>query len=691
MKRLTAVVVLAIVLGSTASSAQDSERLFKAAMNTELVDGDLRAAIEQYRTLTERPDRALAAKALVRMAECYQKLGNAEAQQIYGRLVREFADQPEAALARARLSIASEGSVGITLKAIPRSNVVPGTVSPDGRYLTFASWSDGNLYLRDLRTGIDRQLTEVTGFNVGLSAISTDATLVAYQSYEGGCDGKGHGAALCLVSVAGNKLPVPKALVASDEILEIAPMAWSPDGRMIAVSLRRQDRTAQIGIVAVPDGEIRVLQSVDWRGPTRIFFSPDGRDLVFDLPVSDTRDDRSIAMLAVNGSRSLTVVEHPSQNIAMGWTPDASELLFASDRSGTMGLWAQPFAGLRPTGTPRFIRGDLGGAWSLGVTKDGALYFGVRKHDRDISVTSVDLETGKQLRTPARPIRRYVGTNIYADWSRDGKYLAYVSQRGFNPTNNNGRIIGIRDMTTGEERELHPALLYFGSFTWSPDDLTLLTAGTDIKGRSGVFTIDARTAEVSLVVTATIAAFPQWSSDGKRVYYRRRTQQSPEQGGIIERDLASGAERTVVERTAGNGGFAVFSVSPDGRSLAVPIGDIRNDAGMAIVQIRIDNGESRDLVRAGESERLPPFIAPQWTPDGQAVLVRKRSPNELWLVPVTGAAPRRLDVDVRDWSFGAIGQFKLHPDGHRLAFLSGSLSNEVMVLENFLTASRVTR
>jgi hypothetical protein len=107
--------------------------------------------------------------------------------------------------------------------------------------------------------------------------------------------------------------------------------------------------------------------------------------------------------------------------------------------------------------------------------------------------------------------------------------------------------------------------------------------------------------------------------------------------------------------------------------------------------IRADNGEMQDLLRVGPSERLPMYVAPQWTPDGRGVLVRKATPNELWLLPTTGAAPRKLDVDVRDWSFGGVGQISLHPDGRRIAFLSGSLSNEVMVLENFLQASAASR
>jgi Tol biopolymer transport system component len=687
MTRFAWVAMLAVLLGSTVSFAQDAERLLKAAMNTELVDGDLKAAIEQYRVVAERADRAVAARALVRMAECYQKLGDSEARKIYERLAREFSDQPEAAIARTRLRTApSAANAGVMLKALPKSDGLPGTISADGRYMSFTNWNDdGKLAVRDVRTGIDRSLTDRADFNIGLSAISRDAALVAYEAYGGGCDGKGKFAALCLVSLAENERPTSRVLVTSEDIVEIAPMAWAADNRTIAVSLRRKDRTAQIGLVSVPEGSVRVLQSVDWRGPTRIFFSPDGRDLVFDLPANEASDDRHIVMLAVDGSRGLTAVEHASQNIAMGWTPDGSELLFASDRGGTMGLWAQAFAAGRPQGAARFVRGDLGGAWSLGVTRDGALYFGVRRNDREISVTTVDLESGKQLSLPVRPIRRFVGTNLMPDWSSDGRHLAYVSQRGFNPTNNNGRLIGIRDMTTGAERELHPKLLYFGPISWSPDDRTLLTAGTDIKGRSGVFTIDAQTADVTFVVPGTVGAAPQWSADGKRVLYRALNEGG--QGAkIVERDLASGAERDIH-----TGNFAVFTVSPDGRSLAVIVGNIQNANGNAVLEIDIQSGEAKDLLRAAAGERFAPFIAPRWTPDGRAILVRKRSPNELWIVPTTGAQPRKVEFDARDWSFGGVGQFSVHPDGRRIAFLSGSISNEVVVLENFLAAPSVRR
>ena len=71
-----------------------------------------------------------------------------------------------------------------------------------------------------------------------------------------------------------------------------------------------------------------------------MFFSPDGRDLAYDLPASDTSHQRDVFVLAVDASREIPVVVHSSNDVVMGWSPDGRQLLFASDRrSGAMGLW----------------------------------------------------------------------------------------------------------------------------------------------------------------------------------------------------------------------------------------------------------------------------------------------------------------------------------------------------------------
>jgi hypothetical protein len=49
MKRALIGILVVIGLLSVVARAQETERLFKAAMNAELVDGDLKTAIEQYK------------------------------------------------------------------------------------------------------------------------------------------------------------------------------------------------------------------------------------------------------------------------------------------------------------------------------------------------------------------------------------------------------------------------------------------------------------------------------------------------------------------------------------------------------------------------------------------------------------------------------------------------------------------
>ena len=564
--------------------------------------GDLRAAIDGYKGIVARAgaDRDVAAQALLAMAGLYKKLGDTQARAVYEQLVRDYPDQKDAVtFARARLGGADRTAPpsGLALRKVvwPSGNIQVGTISQDGRRLTYqdflnpstAEW--GTLRLRDLVAGTDRPLTSTKeGQAISLPATSRDGTQVAYlwscSKRSATCDDSTDTGELRITSLEGSSAPGARRVFKSDDVW-LLPMDWSPDGKWIAVNVRRMDHTAQIGLLAVQDGSLRVLKSVDWLGPNGMFFSPDGRDLAFDLPASDSSDHRDVFVLAADGSREVRVVAHPSNNIVMGWSPDGMRLLFASDRSGSVGLWALAFAAGKPAGTPELVKSGIGNVGSLGVTRAGALYMRTRADARDIEVASIDLTTGKQMASPVRPIDRFTGSNSNPAWSPDGKSLAYLSTRL-----GDTRILAIRSSATGEVRELamRPSLRYLQGLSWAPDSRSFAILGRDLKGRDGIFRIDASTGEVTPILAPTPERLSYegffWSPDGQRLYFHSQA------GGIYERDLSSGLQREVIR------GYGQISLSPDGQWIATRQSDASTKTE-AVVLIPIDGGKPRELLR----------------------------------------------------------------------------------------------
>ena len=171
MNKIATIVALALALavGTGRMSAQSGYDVFQKALVQERADGNLDEALKLYQRVVNEfsRDRALAAKALVRMAECYQKLGDAESRKVYERVVREFADQTESATtARTRLSALTRpggtaAASGVVVKSMWTGPDVDteGSPSPDGRYLPFVDWSNDTVHVRDLATGLNRQLT----------------------------------------------------------------------------------------------------------------------------------------------------------------------------------------------------------------------------------------------------------------------------------------------------------------------------------------------------------------------------------------------------------------------------------------------------------------------------------------------------------------------------------------------------
>jgi Tol biopolymer transport system component len=491
---------------------------------------------------------------------------------------------------------------------------------------------------------------------------------------------------LRVASLPASGLVQPQRLFDSNDAYWIGPSDWSPDGKWVAVKLERKDRSSyQVGVVAVPAGTLRVLSSGP--GDGHVFFSPDGKFLAIARSSAERpTPDLDVYIVAVDGSGEAKAVVNPGQDTVMGWSPDGKILLFASDRTGSSSLWGIRVADGKPHGTPMLLRPDIPSD-SLGVTASGALYIGTQIDNRDIHVASLDFNTGRLLAPPVRPIETFVGSNAQPEWSPDGKYLAYTSARNRAGDNT---VLAVRSMDTGKTSELHVNLQAFNRPRWAPDGRSFVSQGTDAQGRQGIFRIDAQTGAATPVVTKTTGGnllHPQWSPDGKRIYYVTNL---PDTGEVamIERNLDSGAERDVFRRR----GLAGGELSPDGRYVAVWRVDANEATRPAstpatVLLIPTAGGEPREFLRSTPAEEV--FrIHLAWGPGGRSLLAQKNTAGgpQLWSIPIDGGERRKLDLNF--WN--AVGM-RVHPDGRQVAYVDGENKNEVMVLENFLPANTTVK
>ena len=129
-----------------------------------------------------------------------------------------------------------------------------GTISPDGRHLTYVDWGLGNIMLRDLVAGTSRPLTSngKGGYEHGsphFSAISSDGRHVAYGWYQPG------GAAAARAELRIAPLDEPSMsrtrTLWSANATAIRPFQWSHDNRQIAVLIEHADRTSQLGVLSL--------------------------------------------------------------------------------------------------------------------------------------------------------------------------------------------------------------------------------------------------------------------------------------------------------------------------------------------------------------------------------------------------------------------------------------------------------
>jgi Tol biopolymer transport system component len=675
---------------ATTEEAQSGNDLFQQALSKERAEGKLEEAIQLYERIVKdfASDRTLAARTLLQLGRCYDKLGKVEARRTYERLVREYADQRVFAdEARARLAAldaprAATTAGGIVTRQVTSAIGVFGTPSPDGRYLSGTDWTTGDLVIQDLTTKDLRRLTQKgswaksSAFAMS-SMISPDSGQVAYVWFEPATEPQSLGFDLRIAARDGSR---SRVLYHHVETGFLWPTDWSPDGRQIAATFFQLDGSTQIALVSVDTGSVRRLKTFDWRMPGRMKFSPDGRYLVYDVQLREDSQRHDIFLIATDGSREMPLVQHQADDTVLGWIPQSDRLLFASDRTGTIDAWTVHVAlgpgGPKVVGSAELVKRDLGAISPMGFTRTRAFYYGVSTGMQDVCTVDFDPAAVKVIDKPTCVSEHAVGANYEPFWSPDGRLLAYVSERERLASNAGlayGRpIIAVNALDGAGSRELAPKLTMIRRPRWSPDGRLILVRAYDINRRGGLFSVDVGSGEVSSIVRN--GHDPVWLPDGTAIVYRAGESNNPSEVSVRIRSLGTGEEREIHHGPAQN-----LTLSPDGRLLAFVAP--RAGGGTAINVMPFSGGPVRELhgdVAWQDPGDSSVFLT--WLPDSRHLLFTRG--DALWSLPVEGGPPRSLGLSMKGRP-----AIQLRPDGKRLAFTAGEAGRyEVWVMENFLPA-----
>ena len=408
-------------------------------------------------------------------------------------------------------------------------------------------------------------------------------------------------------------------------------MDWSSDGKWIAAVVSRKDGTGQIALVGATSGAFTVLKTVPWKGPDRVFFSPDSRFIAYDLPASETSPQRDVFVMAIDDRREVPAIVHAASENVVGWSPDGRQLLFSSDRTGSVGLWAQPITGGKPVGPAEMLKADIGAVISLGLTTEGTLYGYKSVGSRDVRVAGIDLDAGRLHGDPRGFTQGFVAGATVPDWSPDGRFLAY---QGCGDRD----CVAIRSVETGQVRTLQRGLLF-------------TTKSALVAGRPGADCRGPRSARAKRDLSHRCP-------DG-RIHQRRLRPGVSGPAPVVARrreDLlrARRRDRTRPDDRDQSSASSASGESQSARHLARrPVSRARR-CGVSTTG-RVDffkssrpvaaSRESCSVWRKARSGGPPARWRGRPTVVPLIVLKATSARKELWMVPIDGASPRRLDID----------------------------------------------
>jgi len=274
--------------------------------------------------------------------------------------------------------------------------------------IVFMTDRDGNfeLYIAERNGRNPQKITDDPNVNNGLPNWTEKADALAFVSDQGSGQ-----LAMQRINLDGTE----KGSLAGGPAPDVSPPIWSPEADWIAFSSAVDETNVDVFVMSVTDGEV------------------------------------------------INITEHPGLDQFQTWSPDGTQVLFASDRDGGLTLYTVGVEGGEATRLTAIDSANGEPSWS----PDGSKIAFMSNRDEDIEVYVMEADGSNPTR-----LTESQGFDGYPRWSPDGSKIAFLSGRddnaeiyvmnadGSNPTN----------LTNSPSRQESVQ----GSFAWSPDGRQIL-------------------------------------------------------------------------------------------------------------------------------------------------------------------------------------------------------------------------
>jgi Tol biopolymer transport system component len=429
---------------------------------------------------------------------------------------------------------------GIVIKQVWNDEKVDdtGTITPDGKYLSFVDWETGDLALRNLKTGTNERLTgegtweEPMHFAVN-NVISPDGKKIAYSWFndKGTYD-------LKIIDVNAKNV---STLYATEKDEEIYPVSWLPGSSELMVQYSKKiDDSYEIYLSLINTTSSSITHLKEFHTPfmTNLSVSGNGKIIAFDFPNPDDDGNFDINIMTKDGKNEHTVIQHPANDRVLGWIPGSDKFLFVSNRSGAYDIYAMEIVNDKIKNEPVKIVTDIGKISPVSFTEDGTLFYS--NYRRNFNAFTVPVSAGGEISINER--NHLLGPAFDVSWLPDGKNLVCLKYE-----ETNGYYIP--SVYNTEKNEFRPLikkqnLVSIGYLNLSPDGKSVLLFGSEMgKEKGQLYQVDIETGVASPVKILnepeTAITLVEWNNDGKSFFYVHNN-------NIIKHNILTGKEEPVL-------------------------------------------------------------------------------------------------------------------------------------------------